>query len=265
MNNSRNKDSIESFGKQFLIHGDLDEDYWTSDEMFRDHFPKDFDLNSITDRVVCEVGSGSGRIINMIARYKPKKIIAVEPSEALSKLVANTKNVSNLMIENVKGDKFKSTNIDIIFCLGVLHHIPDADSVVRHIYNQLKPGGIFVCWVYGKENQESYVFLQNVLRKITKVIPDFLLNYFSAFLALLLSINCILFKKFNYPMKRYFENNFMKCNFKMRKYIIFDQLNPTYSKYYSKNEIESLVLLAGFKILSTTHRHGYSWTLILTK
>ena len=41
----RNQDSIKSFGKQFLIHGDLDDDYWTSDEMFRDHFPKDFDLN----------------------------------------------------------------------------------------------------------------------------------------------------------------------------------------------------------------------------
>jgi SAM-dependent methyltransferase len=261
----RNQDSIKSFGKQFLIHGDLDDDYWTSDEMFRDHFPKDFDFNSIADRDVLEVGSGSGRIIRMIARYRPKKIVAVEPSVALNKLVANTKDIPNLIIENVRGDKFKTTNNDIIFCLGVLHHIPDANSVVRHIYNALKPGGIFVCWVYGKENQESYVFLQNVLRKITKVTPDFLLNYFSAFLALLLSVYCRLFKKFNYPMKKYFENNFMKCNFKMRKYIIFDQLNPTYSKYYLKNEIESLVLSAGFKILSTTHRHGYSWTVISSK
>jgi SAM-dependent methyltransferase len=233
--------------------------------MFRDYFPKDFDMNLISDRVVCEIGSGSGRIIHMIARYKPKYIIAVEPSEAISKLVANTKNISNIIIENVKGDEFKSTQIDTIFCLGVLHHIPDAESVLRHIYNALKSEGILVLWVYGKENQEFYVFLQNLLRKMTSLIPDLLLNYFSTFLALLLSIYCTLFKKFNYPMKRYFENNFMKCNLKMRKYIIFDQLNPTYSKYYSKNEIESLVMLAGFKILSTTHRHGYSWTLILAK
>jgi tRNA G46 methylase TrmB len=77
--------------------------------MFRDYFPKDFDMNLISDRVVCEIGSGSGRIIHMIARYKPKYIIAVEPSEAISKLVANTKNISNIIIENVKGDEFKST------------------------------------------------------------------------------------------------------------------------------------------------------------
>lgn len=64
--------SIRDFGNQFSIHGDLDKDYWTSDEMFRDYLPKDFDLNSITDRDICEVGSGSGRIINMIARYKQK-------------------------------------------------------------------------------------------------------------------------------------------------------------------------------------------------
>jgi hypothetical protein len=60
-------------------------------------------------------------------------------------------------------------------------------------------------------------------------------------------------------------NVISKCSFEKRKFIIFDQLNPSYSKYYSKNEVENLLKKSGFKKIQITNRLNYSWTAIAEK
>ena len=72
----------------------------------------------------------------------------------------------------------------------------------------------------------------------------------------------LLCKYFNLPLKTYLINVFSKCGLDKRKEIIFDQLNPSYSKYYKKEEIEKELTDAGFVNLKFYHRHGYSWTVL---
>ena len=67
-------------------------------------------------------------------------------------------------------------------------------------------------------------------------------------------------KYFRLPMKQYILHVFQKMDWHSRKLIIFDQLNPTYAKYYRKQEAEELLKAAGFKNLKLFHRHNYSWT-----
>ena len=50
--------------------------------------------------------------------------------------------------------------------------------------------------------------------------------------------------------------------FQNRNYIIFDQLNPSYAKYYTKKEAYNLFKKAGFKDITVSSRHNYSWVLI---
>tara|TARA_B100001121_G_scaffold297019_1_gene303018 strand:- start:851 stop:1009 length:159 start_codon:yes stop_codon:yes gene_type:complete len=45
-------------------------------------------------------------------------------------------------------------------------------------------------------------------------------------------------------------------------YVVFDQLNPKYSKYYKKNEVVDLLNDAGFEVDKIFHRDNYSWTAI---
>ena len=63
-------------------------------------------------------------------------------------------------------------------------------------------------------------------------------------------------------MHSYLKNIFSKCSFKHRKYIIFDQLNPTYSEYYRKNECLELLKSAGFKDIKIKRHQKYSWVLV---
>ena len=64
------------------------------------------------------------------------------------------------------------------------------------------------------------------------------------------------------PLKEYFQKVFGKCSFEKRNYIIFDQLNPSYAKYYKKKEAFDLFNKAGFKNITITQRYNYSWLVI---
>ena len=60
-------------------------------------------------------------------------------------------------------------------------------------------------------------------------------------------------------------NVLKKCSFQNRKYIIFDQLNPSYSKYYTRKDVETLLTKSGFNKFEIINRHQYSWTAIAEK
>ena len=47
--------------------------------------------------------------------------------------------------------------------------------------------------------------------------------------------------------------------------MIFDQLNPSYAKYFKKEDLENLLQQSGFKKFELIHRHKYSWTIIAEK
>jgi len=265
MFNKKEENSIKDFGDQFKYHNKID-DYWGSTEMLED-IVKPFNLNLIKNKIICEVGVGSGRILKNLAKFDPQKIYAIEPSEAIDVAKKNNENSKiNIHYKNITGQKLEFNNeIDFIFSLGAIHHIPQAEEVCKKIHQSLKTKGQFIIWLYGKEGNEIYLFIFNNLRKVTKYLPDKILNLVSIFLNFFLSIYIFLCKYLNLPLKNYMLNVLKKCSFNKRKYIIFDQLNPSYSKYYSKDDIKNLLINSGFKKFEIFNRHNYSWTVIAEK
>jgi SAM-dependent methyltransferase len=262
------KRTIEDFGNQWKIHGQLNEDHWTSDKMFRDHFPKTFDFSIFSGAKVLEVGSGSGRILQMISRYNPSQLIGIEPSDAFENLRVNTNTLNNLHLKNISGSDFDEKEIDVIVSFGVIHHIPMPDIVIENVYKSLKVGGIFVMWVYGYENNKLYVLMQKILRIFTTRLPDFMLDRFSFLISFLFDLYGLISKMLflgRLPLSGYFENVFSRCGRNEKKYIIFDQLNPSFAKYYKKSEVLTLLRKNGFTNIEMYHRHGYSWTALAIK
>lgn len=257
------KESYQDFGKQFISDNKID-GFWGSIEMLKDIvYP--FKLDEISGKDIMEVGVGSGRILNNLIKFNPKKVYAIEPSNAIE--VAK-KNIDSNKVKflNIKGENLELSNeIDIAFSLGVIHHIPNYIDVLKKINISLKNNGKFIFWVYGKEGNELYLFIFNNLRRITIYIPDFILRILSYFLSLITYVYSFFCKFLNLPLKNYFNEVFSKCSFQKRSYIIFDQLNPSYSKYFKKEELENVLEQSGFKILEINHRHNYSWTVICEK
>ena len=260
--------TIRDFGNQWLIHGQLRDDHWTSDEMFRDYLFDLLDPNFITGKTVLEVGSGSGRILRMIDRYHPKRLIGVEPSIGVSNLLSNTKDIENLEVLNVKGADFRIKDVDVILSLGVIHHIKNPQRTLENIYSSLHSDGIFVCWVYGMENNRPYVVVRKFLSNITRVLSDEKLDSFCTILQNFIvryGEFSVRYLKSRLPITTYIQEVFAPCGELERKYILFDQLNPAYAKYYTKRKFTKTLKEAGFTRIELAHRHGYSWTALAYK
>jgi len=254
--------TIQDFGEQWKIHGELETGHWTSAEMLVDHFGDIFDLREIEGKTVVEVGSGSGRILNMLNVFGPKLLIAIEPSNTIDLLKLNTKKIERIEYQNTDGASFSADGVDYVFSIGVIQFIKDPQDVVRNIYDNLDNGGKFAMWVYGAENNRLYISLYKSISTITKIIPDGALNFLSYILNIVLTPYVLLCRYFKLPLHDYINNVFGKCSWKHRRYIVFDQLNPRYSKYYYKDEVIDLLSSAGFTNIKLHHRHGYSWTAV---
>ncbi|MEJ2669014.1 MAG: class I SAM-dependent methyltransferase [Gammaproteobacteria bacterium] len=259
------KESYPDFGKQFTVDSDID-GYWGDPELLKD-IVHPFSVDEIADKVVMDVGSGSGRIVSMLSHYRPSRIVAIEPSEAIVVAMRNNENAPcPIDFHNVKGEEIALENeMDLVFSLGVLHHAPGAEAIVQRIHAALKPGGKCVVWLYGYEGNEQYVAISNAARRVTKILPDAVLRVLCHGLNGLCHGYLFLCRYLNMPMKGYFLNVFSKFSWRKQCYVIFDQLNPSYSKYYRGEEVEALLKGAGFRVIALHHRHQYSWTAIGVK
>jgi ubiquinone/menaquinone biosynthesis C-methylase UbiE len=257
------KESYKDFGDQFLTDKDIG-GYWGSIELLKEIvFP--FDLNLIKDKKIIDVGIGSGRISNNLLKYEPSKLVAVEPSEAINIAKNNIKS-DKVEYLNIKGQDINFENeFDYAFALCVLHHIPEYRDVLERIKKSLKTNGKFVAWVYSKEGMELYIFMLKNLRRITSIMPDFMLRIFSQFLALLTYPYGFLCKFFPLPLKKYFVTMFNKFSFKHKSYVIFDQFNPSFYKYFSKKELIEVLEESGFKVESLVNTVGHQYTVICSK
>lgn len=259
--NNQRIQTITDFSNQWKIHGKLNKGFWTDKKWLENICSEIFDLNQIKDKIICEIGSGSGRIVNMLNKFGPKMIHSVEPSKDLNALKKNISKIDKIQVHNVMGHEFNVKNIDYIFSIGVIHHIAQPQDVIQNIHNCLKKNGQFIMWVYGYEGNRLYLFIYKILSFFTKKMNDNILDIFSSFLNYIL-IPYIYISRLNknFPMHNYLKNVFAPCNFEDRKYIIFDQLNPQYAKYYKKRECIKLLEKCGFKNIIIKRYNDYSWT-----
>ena len=266
MNFIRHKNqTIKDFGEQWLQYSD-NEGYYGSLELFSDILSPFLEPKDIKDCRVAEIGSGTGRIVNMLLEAGAKHVIAVEPSDSFEVLCHNLQQPEKVTCLKITGDQLPAYgNLDYVFSIGVLHHIQDPTPVVEAVFRALRPGGRFLVWLYGKEGNGLYLALIRPLRVFTKRLPHFMLALLVEIMywPLILYIKCC--HRLPLPLRGYMLSVFEKMSPEKRRLIIYDQLNPSYAKYYTRREAETLLIDGNFENVRTHHRHGYSWTVIGTK
>ncbi len=88
---------------------------------------------------VLGVGSAYGEELEPILAHSDRVSI-LEPSDGFRSTVLSSVPV-NYVKPVASGDiPFDSNSLDLITCLGVLHHIPNVSKVVNEFYRVLKPG-----------------------------------------------------------------------------------------------------------------------------
>jgi len=260
--------TVRDFGVQWT-HYTSNEGFYGSKELFQDILGPLIDVDEIKDTMVAEIGSGSGRIALMLAEAGAASVTAIEPSDGYEVLV-NCVNESawadRIVARKLLGEELDEIDTyDLIFSVGVLMHVPNPIPILWAAYRALKPGGKLFIWIYSKDGNKAYISFVRPLRAISSKLPHVLLvpviwvTYFS------LIVYQKLCKFFPLPLKDYITNVLWKLSPEKRRLVIYDQLNPTYVKYYTENDVRELFKDGGFSNVELHHRHGYSWAATGTK
>jgi SAM-dependent methyltransferase len=258
--------TVRDFGEQWTRHPD-NRGYYASPELFADLVRPLVEPADFRGARVAEIGSGTGRIVRMLIDAGAAHVIAVEPSDAIGPLRDNTRAFADRVeLLHATGDRLPPRgDLDFVISIGVLHHIPDPEPVVRAAFDALKPGGRFLAWLYGREGNELYLALAGPARTLTRRLPHPLLSALSWLLAAPLGGYAALCERLPLPMAEYMRAHIRKLSPEARRLTIYDQLNPAWAKYYTEAEARALVAGAGFADVRLHHRHGYSWTVVGTR
>ncbi|MGH9239442.1 MAG: class I SAM-dependent methyltransferase [Vicinamibacterales bacterium] len=258
--------TIDDFGDQWT-HFQDNEGYYGSVALLQDTFGPLLDIEEVRGKRVAEIGSGTGRIVDMLLRAGAEHVFALEPSDAFDVLVRNlATHGARVECLRATGEHLPADRqFDLVVSIGVLHHIPDPPPVVRAAYASLRPGGRIVVWLYGHEGNAGYLALVKPLRAVTARLGHGSVLMVARLLTLLVAPYIWLCRWLPLPLHGYFTRVFARMSREKRELIVYDQLRPAYAKYYKRDEALALLESAGFGSVVAARRHGYSWTVAGTK
>lgn len=254
--------TIADFGDQWTRFRDND-GFYGSGALFDDVFGPLVDRAQLAGRRVAEIGAGTGRFSRILLDAGVAHVVAVEPSAAFEVLRDNTADgADRITCIHATGDRIPAgLDLDYVFSIGVLHHVPDPGPVVRAARAALRPGGTIAIWLYGREGNALYLALALPMRVVTSRLPHPVLWGLTRALDPLLVAYSALCRMAPLPLHEYMRDVIGRLAGDKRRLVLYDQLNPAYARYYTQAEAVRLLEDAGFEDVRTYHRHGYSWAL----
>ena len=258
--------TIADFGEQWTSYPDS-EGFFGSAELFDDFVKPLVSVADLAGRRVAEIGAGTGRFINVFAAAGAAHMVAVEPSTAFRVLREKTRRFEDrITYLNATGDQLPATgDLDYVFAIGVLHHIPDPDPVVAAASHALRRGGQLAVWLYGREGNTLYLLLVRSLWWLTRRLPHRGLEVFVRLLYPLFWCYMTACRLLPLPLAGYMRRVMWPLAADKRRVVIYDQLNPAYAKFYTRGEARALLARHAFTDIRLHHRHGISWTVVGTK
>lgn len=209
-------------------------------------------------RSFLDVGCGMGRNSHWPMRYGALGGWAIDTDERTLALARrNLLGFPALEVRRMSAYEIEAeARFDIVFSIGVLHHLEHPERALLRMVRAARPGGLVLIWVYGRENNEWIVRLVDPLRRrLFSRLPMPLLHALSwpptaaLFLALRLGLR----------RPEYFEL-IRRFSFAQLRVIVLDQLLPRISRYWRRAEVERLMAGAGLEDIRLTHVNGVSWS-----
>jgi SAM-dependent methyltransferase len=259
--------SGDSWGYQWLTFADFCPQV---EDEFAD-IMQPFDPAEFEDARVLDAGCGNGRFTRACAAYGPRTVIGIDPSQSVIPARANTAHLPNVAI--LQGDifalPFAAGHFDHIFCIGVIHHLPDPRAGFLELARRLKPGGKISIWVYAREGNELIMRYFEPLRKhVSSRLPWPVTKGLSALAAVALwllvtllyrparALCPVLYERL--PMHDYLWYIY-SLGFYTLYHTAFDKLSPELCTFIGRDDLQEWFATAGLEDVIISHRNGNSW------
>jgi SAM-dependent methyltransferase len=198
-------------------------------------------------------------------------VIGVDPSQSVSAARVNTADLPNATI--LQGDilalPFAEACFDQVFCIGVLHHLPDPKAGFLALARMLKPGAKLSVWVYAQEGNELVIRYLEPLRKgLTSKLPWGLTKVVSMLAAVVMWLLVTLVywpARALWPAlhRRLPMHDYLWYIYSLGFYTLyhtaFDKLSPELCTFVRHDELLRWFAEAGLVDVVTSFRNGNSW------
>ena len=221
---------------------------------------------------VLDAGCGTGRHAYFAATYGASEVVALDLSDAVDAAQVNLAQFENVHL--LQGDLLRPPmrtadaggGFDLVYSIGVLHHLPDPYAGFRSLLRYVRPGGTIAVWVYGHENNG---FVRNVvepIRRFSTRVPPSLLRTLAWPLAVGFNgvakgvyrpLHGTAFGRL-LPLDEYL-SSVADFSFRQNYGIVFDQLVAPTAAYIRGPELKSWFGENNLEDVVVSHRHQNSW------
>lgn len=242
--------TVESFGEEWSKFN-----FFSEQEIKQagDEYFDIIDSSILTkDTVVLDVGCGSGRWTKYLEN-KVKFVEAIDPSDAVISAVqlldSTQTRVTQASVDNIP---FEDNSFDLVFSLGVLHHIPDTKRALKKCVEKVKIRGYFMVYLYYSLDNRGLFYkmlfklsnsfrwviskLPSVLKKIVCDVISIIIYAPFAFLA-----RSFLFFGLNKIAKKLPLYNYHDKPFKLLRNDSLDRFGTPLEQRFSKSEIKKMM------------------------
>ncbi|MEK7482200.1 MAG: class I SAM-dependent methyltransferase, partial [Patescibacteria group bacterium] len=138
-----------------------------------------FGLEIFQNKKVLDAGCGMGRNSFWALKYGAEELMAFDFDQRT--VEAAKKNLAPFPNAQVEFASIYDINwqdeFDVVFCIGVIHHLAQPRKAIEKLIDSAKSGGMVLIWVYGYEGNEWIVRFVSPWRKyITSKLPLSLLH-----------------------------------------------------------------------------------------
>jgi SAM-dependent methyltransferase len=210
-----------------------------------------------------DVGCGIGRNSYWAMKWGAARGLCIDVDDR--SLAAARRNLAcfpDAHVEHRSAYEINEANrFDIVFSIGVLHHIDSPDVAVEQMVKAAKPGGSVMAWLYGRENNEWIVRWFDPLRNLIFRRAPLPIVYYTSHL-----LTALLWLALRLGLSRieYFRL-IRSFSFRHLQAIVFDHMIPKIAKYYRRDEATALFERAGLENIRTLWVNEMSWTVIGNK
>jgi SAM-dependent methyltransferase len=251
--------SPERFGYSWHIFNEI---LPVHEEQFR-RWTSGFPLEDWRGKSFLDVGCGIGRNSHWPMTHGAAGGLAIDVDErSLAAARCNLARFPGMRVEHRSAYEIGEIDrFDVVFSIGVIHHLENPDLAVWQMVRAAKPGGRVLVWLYGAENNEWIARWFNPLRNgLFRRMPlplVFALSYgptAGLWAALRVGLGSIEY----FRLLRTF-------SFRHLQAIVFDHMIPKIALYYTRDEARALLERAGLEDVRETWVNEMSWTVIGTK
>jgi SAM-dependent methyltransferase len=260
--------TAHAFGYEWQHFAEMHPEY---EEQFLDWIHP-LDRDSFPGKRVLDAGCGTGRHAYFAARYGADEVVGLDLSEAVETARRVLAQFDNVQV--VQGDllrpPFRTADegggFDLVYSIGVLHHLPDPHAGFRSLLRFVRPGGTIAVWVYGYENNGFVRNAVEPLRRVSTKVPPPLLRGLAwplgaAFHGLARGVYRPLAGTgvgSALPLNQYMAS-VADFSFRQNYSIVFDQLVAPTAAYIKGPELRDWFEAGGLEDIVISHRHGNSW------